>query len=60
MKKRIMLVLLTAVLGLSAILTVQFTTDSLPTAAWGLSFRQEGAAPGGTATAEDLARYDAA
>ena len=60
MKKRIMLVLLTAVLGLSAILTVQFTTDSLPTAAWGLSFRQEGAAPGGTATTEDLARYDAA
>ena len=60
MKKRAILLALTLVVAMGAILTVQFTTDSLPTAAWGLSFRKEGQAPGGTATAADLARYDAA
>ena len=60
MKKRAILLALTLVVAMGAILTVQFTTDSLPTAAWGLSFRKEGQAPGGTATAQDLARYDAA
>lgn len=60
MKKRAILLALTLMVAMGAIITVQFTTDSLPTAAWGLSFRQEGKAPGGTATAEDLARYDAA
>jgi len=60
MKKRAILLALTLLVAMGAIITVQFTTDSLPTAAWGLSFRQEGSPPGGTATADELARYDAA
>ncbi len=60
MKKRSWILAITVVLAMAAIITVQFTTASLPTAAWGLSFRQAGSPPGGTATSEDLARYDAA
>lgn len=37
-----------------------FSSKVLPTGAWGLSFRQEGAAPIGNASREQLARYDAA
>ena len=34
--------------------------SALPTGSWGLSFRQEGAPPIGTAGADQLGRYDAA
>ena len=35
-----------------------FLNNVLPTAAWGLSFRQEGAAPIGPASGRELARYN--
>ena len=60
MKKRVLLLTVTLVLAMAAIITVQLTTDSLPTAAWGLSFHQPGSPPSGPASAEELARYDAA
>ena len=60
MKKRALVLAVTLVLAMAAIITVQFTTDSLPTAAWGLSFQQPGTAPSGPASAQELARYDAA
>ena len=60
MKKRGILLALTVVLAMAAIITVQFTTDVLPAAAWGLSFQKDNTAPKGPATREELARYDAA
>ena len=60
MKKRALLLTVTLVLAMAAIITVQFVTDSLPTAAWGLSFQQPGTPPSGPATAQELARYEAA
>ena len=60
MKKRGIFLAVTVVLAMAAIITVQFTTDSLPAAAWGLSFQKENAPPKGPATTEELARYDGA
>ena len=60
MKKRALLLALTFLVAMGAIITVQFTTDSLPAAAWGLSFRQAGQPPQGPATTRELAQYDAA
>ena len=37
-----------------------FYEAAVPTASWGLSFRQEGSAPVGTAGMEQLRQYDAA
>ncbi len=37
-----------------------FYESAIPTASWGLSFRQEGTPPAGTAGAEQLRQYDAA
>ena len=37
-----------------------FYESAVPTAAWGLSFRQEGTAPVGNAGTEQLRQYDAA
>ena len=47
--------LLTVVLALGV-----WLGSALPTGSWGLSFRQEGAPPIGTAGADQLGRYDAA
>ena len=47
--------LLTVVLALGV-----WLGSALPTGSWGLSFRQEGAPPLGTAGADQLGRYDAA
>lgn len=60
MKKRGFLFAGVALLALIAIVIAQFTTDSIAAGAWGLSFRQEGTAPSGPATAQELARFDAA
>ena len=60
MKKRAILLALTLMVAMGAIITVQFTTDVLPTAAWGLSFRQEGQPPTAPAGTRQLEQYDAA
>ena len=60
MKKRGFILAAVALVALVSIMIAQFTTDSIATGAWGLSFRQEGAPPSGPATAQELARFDAA
>jgi peptidoglycan-N-acetylmuramic acid deacetylase len=60
MKKRWVVLVAALAVALGAMVTVQLTTDSLPAAAWGLSFSKTGTAPKGPASAEELARYDAA
>ena len=60
MRKRDIYLLLTA-LGMALILTIAVLRGSaLETGSWGLSFRQEGAAPIGTAGADALRALDAA
>ncbi len=59
MRKRDLILLLTA-LAVAAVLTVHlFRSDVMSTANWGLSFRTEGAAPQGPASAQQLRKYDA-
>ncbi len=59
MRNRDLLILIGAIL-LAVILTVViFRQAVLETGNWGLSFRQEGTAPLGPASIEDLAKYDA-
>ena len=60
MRKRDVFLLLCAVFAVAAMVFVQFTTDAIETVAWGLSFRQENTAPIGPASAEELARFNAA
>ena len=60
MKKRFMLVAVSLVLSVAAMISVQFATPALPTAAWGLSFEGEHQPPRGPATAQELKTYDAA
>ena len=60
MRKRDVFLLLGAVLAITAMVIVQFTTDAIETGAWGLSFRQENTAPIGPANTEELARFNAA
>ena len=60
MRKRDIFLLLGAVFAITAMVFVQFTTESIETAAWGLSFRQENTAPIGPANPEELARFNAA
>ena len=60
MRKRDIFLLLCAVFAVAAMVFVQFTTDAIETVAWGLSFRQENTAPIGPASAEELARFNAA
>ena len=60
MRKRAMILALVLVLAAVAVITVQFTTDSIAAGAWGLSFRHQGTPPSGPATAEELSRYNAA
>lgn len=60
MKKRNLILLLVAIIAVIAVIIVQFTTDTITTGAWGLSFRQENAAPIGPAGSDELARFDAA
>ena len=60
MRKRDIFLLLGAVLAITAMVIVQFSTDAIETGAWGLSFRQENTAPIGPANSEELARFNAA
>jgi len=60
MRKRDIFLLFGAVLAVTAIIISQFTHESIETGAWGLSFRQENTAPIGPASAEELARFNAA
>ena len=60
MRKRDIFLLLGAILAVTAMVIVQFTTNTVETLAWGLSFRQENTAPIGPANSEELARFNAA
>jgi len=60
MGKRDLLILIGAI-ALAAVLAVAvFSDNTLETGSWGLSFRQEGAPPVGSAGKEQLKQYDAA
>ena len=60
MRKRDIWILLSAV-AMALILSLQIMlTDTMETGSWGLSFRQEGAAPIGPAGKDQLAKLDAA
>ena len=60
MKKHRFICLTAGVLAVIAMLIVQFSYESIPAGAWGLSFRQEHTPPQGPAASEELARYNAA
>lgn len=60
MGKREIGILLTAIALAAAAAVWIFWGSALPTGSWGLSFRQEGAAPIGNAGMDQLRRYDAA
>ena len=60
MKKRVYFLLFAAVLSVAAVFAAQWFHQSLPTGAWGLSFRQEHTPPLGPASVEELSRYHAA
>ena len=60
MRKRDYFILALALTAAVAVGLGIYWGRSLPTGAWGLSFRQEGAAPLGPAGAEELKKYDAA
>ena len=60
MRKRDILLILAAVLAAAALLLTQCSHGYIATGAWGLSFRQENAAPVGPASSQELARFDAA
>ena len=60
MRKRDIILILGAILAAAVLLITQFTGSYLATGAWGLSFRQENAPPVGPASAQELARYQAA
>jgi len=60
MRKRDLVILLTA-LAVAVVVSIHvFSRGVLETGSWGLSFRQEGTAPIGTAGADQLKAYDAA
>ena len=59
MGKRDLLILLLAMAIAVAVAVTVFSGSALETASWGLSFRQEGAPPIGTAGKDQLAKYDA-
>lgn len=60
MRKKDLWILFGAVAVALALVVVQFTRQAVTTGSWGLSFRQEGNAPIGSADGATLARYDAA
>ena len=57
-KKDIWLIAL-ALCAVAALVIAQFTESSVQTGAWGLSFQQEGQAPSGPASREQLKKLDA-
>ena len=60
MRKRDMMILWVAILGAIALAVSIFSAEVLETAAWGLSFRTEGAPPVGPAGSAQLKEYHAA
>ena len=60
MRKRDIFLLLCAFAAVTAMVLVQFSTESIEAGAWGLSFRQENTAPVGPASSEELQRFNAA
>lgn len=60
MRKRDLWILGLALAAAVAVAFQVFSASVLPTGAWGLSFRQEGAAPIGNAGVDQLKKYDAA
>ena len=59
MRKRDLMILLLAVLAAVGTAVWVFRSSAIPTGSWGLSFRQEGAAPIGNAGVDQLKQYDA-
>ncbi|MBQ4600888.1 MAG: polysaccharide deacetylase family protein [Oscillospiraceae bacterium] len=60
MKKRDFFLVCTAAVMLAVLIVAQFTGQSIAAGAWGLSFRQEGAAPIASADAAHLSKYGGA
>ena len=60
MRKRDIAILLLSIAGAIAVAVGIFRGSALETGSWGLSFRQEGAAPMGNAGVDQLRKYDAA
>lgn len=60
MKKRDFALVCAAALALAALIVSQFSGGAIAAGSWGLSFRQEGTAPIGSADALHLKKYDAA
>ena len=60
MRKRDLLILLCAIGAAVGMAAMVFVGSVLPTGSWGLSFRQEGSAPIGSAGADQLRAFDAA
>ncbi len=60
MRKRDLMILFAALAVAVALAVSLFSHNTLETGSWGLSFRQEGAAPIGNAGVEQLKRYGAA
>ena len=60
MRKRDLLILAASVLAAVGTAFLIFRGSALPTGSWGLSFRQEGAAPIGNAGVDQLKQYDGA
>ena len=59
MRKRDFVILAAALIAAIGTAVWVFLGSTLPTGSWGLSFRQEGAAPIGNAGADQLKKYDA-
>ena len=58
MGKKHLFLLCCAMIAVTAIAIVQFTTGVIETGAWGLSFRQENTTPIGPASVEELAETE--
>lgn len=60
MKKRDLFIIFGALVTAVLLLIAQLSPRAVETAAWGLSFQQEGTVPSGPASSQELAKYDAA
>ena len=60
MRRRDLLILLLAIILAVTVAAMVFSASAIQTGSWGLSFRQEGAAPLGSAGQDQLKQYDAA